>query len=242
MDIPIKESSIPSLNYPFKGNMDIEALQEHLNHYGPKKVGAVILTITNNSGGGQPVSMQNVREVSSICKKAGVLFILDCCRIAENAYFVKLREKDEAHKSYRQIASEMFELADGAVMSAKKDALVNMGGFLALRNEELAAECQNLLIITEGFTTYGGLSGRDMEAIAIGLREIFEPDYLEYRVRSTAFLGEKLSKLGVPIVLPVGGHAIYIDSKSFIPAHTTKPISWSGFGLRVIQIWWNQGC
>ncbi|MFP5471090.1 MAG: tryptophanase [Bacteroidia bacterium] len=213
LDIAISESNNPSLLHPFKGNMDTEKLEKLILEKGANNVGAVILTVTNNSGGGQPVSMQNTKEVSIICKKHNVLFLLDCCRVAENAYFIKHREKEYGNTSYEKIAQEMFSLTDGAVMSSKKDALVNMGGFLALRNKKMAQECTNLLIITEGFSTYGGLSGRDMEALAIGLKEVFDPHYLEYRIKSTAYLGEHLHKMGVPIVMPVGGHAVYIDAK-----------------------------
>lgn len=222
IDIPVKEATQPALNFPFKGNLDTQKLEALIKKYGSVNIGAVILTVTNNSGGGQPVSMANAREVSRICKKHRVLFILDCCRIAENAYFIRQREKGFTKTSYKQIAREMFSLSDGAIMSAKKDALVNMGGFLSLRDKKLADACKNLLIITEGFATYGGLSGRDMEAIAIGLHEVFEDDYLHYRIRSTAFLGERLSKMGVPLMLPIGGHAVYIDAKNFyrhIPVH-----------------------
>lgn len=217
IDIPIPEGLKPELEFPFKGNMDIDKLESLIIQKGAENIGAVILTVTNNSGGGQPVSMQNAKEVSNICKKHKVLFILDCCRIAENAYFVKHRESSENHKNYRQIAEEMFDLADGAIMSAKKDALVNMGGFLALKNEELANACKNLLIITEGFTTYGGLSGRDMEAIAVGLEEVFEPDYLHYRIKSTEYLGNKLHEMGVPLMRPIGGHAVYVDAEKLYP-------------------------
>ncbi len=216
-DIPIAEGLKPELEYPFKGNMDVVKLESIIKEKGAENIGAVILTVTNNSGGGQPVSMQNAEEVSAICKKYKVLFILDCCRIAENAYFVKHREKSQEHKSYRQIAEDMFKLADGAIMSAKKDALVNMGGFLSLKNEELANACKNLLIITEGFTTYGGLSGRDMEALAVGLEEVFDPDYLHYRIKSTAYLGDKLHAMGVPLMRPIGGHAVYIDAEKLYP-------------------------
>lgn len=216
IDIPIAEGKDTALEHPFKGNMDIAALdhllKEHKGH-----VGAVILTVTNNSGGGQPVSMANAEGVAAICKRHGVLFLLDCCRIAENSWFVKHREEGMEGLSYRQIAQRMFALADGAVMSAKKDALVNMGGFLSLKDEALAAACTNLLIITEGFTTYGGLSGRDMEAIAIGLDEVFDPHYLDYRIRSTTWLGDKLHALGVPLMRPIGGHAVYIDAKKLYP-------------------------
>ena len=217
IDIPIPEGTVPSLEHPFKGNMDLKRLETLIAEKGAQNIGAVVLTVTNNSGGGQPVSMENAREIGSICKKNHVLFILDCCRIAENSYYIKHREAGYEHYDYKTIAQEMFNLADGAIMSAKKDGLVNMGGFLALRDKELSEACQNLLIITEGFTTYGGLSGRDMEAIAIGLEEVFEPDYLVYRIKSTAFLGDHLTSLGVPIIRPVGGHAVYVDAKSFYP-------------------------
>ncbi|HEY4799603.1 MAG TPA: tryptophanase [Bacteroidia bacterium] len=214
-DIPVKQATNPALDYPFKGNLDTVKLESMIKKFGAKNIGAVILTVTNNSGGGQPVSMKNAREVSRVCKKYNVLFVLDCCRIAENAYFIRHKEKGFERKSYKEIAQEMFSLADGAIMSAKKDALVNMGGFLALKNKKLADACKNLLIITEGFTTYGGLSGRDMEALAIGLEEVFEPDYLHYRIQSTTFLGSRLKKMGVPLMWPIGGHAVYIDAKNF---------------------------
>jgi tryptophanase len=214
-DIPIEEGKNPALEYPFKGNMDIDKLEELIIGHGAKNIGAVILTVTNNSGGGQPVSMENARAVSETCKKHKVLFVLDSCRIAENAYFIKHRESGFENYTYRDIACEMYRLADGAVMSLKKDGLVNMGGFIALRDAELAEACQNLLIITEGFATYGGLSGRDMEAIAQGLQEVYRPDYLKYRISSTGFLGDNLHKMGVPIMRPTGGHAVYIDAKAF---------------------------
>ena len=217
IDCPIEEAHQPDLIHPFKGNLDTKLLLKNIEKYGPENIGAVILTVTNNSGGGQPVSMQNTREVSGICKKYNIHFILDACRIAENAFFIHQREVNYKHKTYREIAQEMFSLADGCVMSAKKDALVNMGGFLALNDLELALKCRTVLIITEGYSTYGGLSGRDMEAIAIGLREIFDPDYLHYRIKSTTYLGEKLQAMGVPIIQPVGGHAVYVDAKAFYP-------------------------
>ena len=216
IDIPIAEGRDPALMHPFKGNMDVAEL-DHLLKEHKGNVGAVILTVTNNSGGGQPVSMANAEGVAAICKRHGVPFLLDCCRIAENSWFVQHREEEMKELSYRAIAQRMFSLADGAVMSAKKDALVNMGGFLALRDAALAEACINLLIITEGFTTYGGLSGRDMEAIAIGLQEVFDPHYLDYRIRSTTFVGEKLHRLGVPLMRPIGGHAVYIDAKALYP-------------------------
>lgn len=205
----------PAKEHPFKGNLDIPTLKRTLDEWGAKNVGAVILTVTNNSGGGQPVSMKNAEEVAAICKEYGVLFILDACRIAENAYFIKKREKGFEDYTYKQIAQKMFSLADGCTMSAKKDAIVNMGGFLALNNEQLAEECKNLLIITEGFSTYGGLSGRDMEALAVGFHEVFDENYLHYRISSTTYLGDKLHNMGVPIMRPVGGHAVYIDARKF---------------------------
>jgi tryptophanase len=216
IDIPIAEGQDTALLHPFKGNMDTDALERLLTeHHG--HVGAVILTVTNNSGGGQPVSLANAQAVSAACKRHGVPLMLDCCRVAENSWFVKQREDGMEGLGYRDIAQRMFALADGAVMSAKKDAFANIGGFLAFRDGALAEACTNLLIITEGFTTYGGLAGRDMEAIAIGLEEVFDPQYLDYRIRSTTFLGEKLTALGVPLMLPIGGHAVYIDAKKLYP-------------------------
>lgn len=212
IDIPCIEAKDLSSDYPFKGNMDTTKLDELIIKTGVSNIGAVILTVTNNTGGGQPVSMENAKAVAAICKKHQVLFIIDCCRIAENAYFIRNKEKGYEHKTYREIAQEMFALADGCAMSAKKDALVNMGGFLALKNEELATACTNLLIITEGFATYGGLSGRDMEAMAIGIKEVFEEDYLHYRIMSTTYLGEHLKAIGVPVLYPIGGHAVYVDA------------------------------
>ncbi|MCB0410680.1 MAG: tryptophanase, partial [Flavobacteriales bacterium] len=217
LDIAIPESNDPSIIHPFKGNIDTTRLEKIIQEKGAENIGAVILTVTNNSGGGQPVSMQNAKEVSKICKENGVLLLLDCCRVAENSYFIKHREEGFENHTYEQIAQEMFALTDGAAMSSKKDALVNMGGFLALRDKKIAEACTNLLIITEGFATYGGLSGRDMEALAIGLKEVFEPDYLEYRIKSTAYLGENLHKMGVPVMLPIGGHAVYVDAKKLYP-------------------------
>jgi len=205
----------PEMEHPFKGNIDLNILEENIKELGAENIGAVVLTVTNNSGGGQPVSMQNARDVRGICDKYGVLLILDMCRIAENAFFIAKREEEFRNTSYKDIAREMCGLADGCIMSAKKDGLVNMGGFLAVKDKSIVDACTNMLIITEGFVTYGGLSGRDMEAIAIGLDEVFDPDYLNYRIVSTAYLGNKLTELGVPIVRPVGGHAVYIDARTF---------------------------
>lgn len=217
IDIPCAEARHSDSTDPFKGNMDIDMLQQTISTYGDHNIAAVILTVTNNSGGGQPVSMRNAKAVAEFCHKKDLLFIIDCCRIAENAYFIHHKEPGYENVSYREIAQEMFSLADGCIMSAKKDALVNMGGFLALKDEELAAACTNLLIITEGFATYGGLSGRDMEAIAIGLREVFDPEYLNYRIKSTAYLGEHIRNAGIPVVYPIGGHAVYVDAAALYP-------------------------
>lgn len=214
IDLPAKKTDP---EFIFQGNMDTVALEENILHAGIQNVAAVVLTVTNNSGGGQPVSMTNAIEVSRICRQHGILFILDACRIAENAWFIRSHEPGYADWTCRDIACAMFRLADGCIMSAKKDALVNMGGFLALKNEQLAIECRTVLIITEGYATYGGLSGRDMEAIALGLREVFDHDYLHYRIHSTAYLGNHLSRMGIPVVQPAGGHAVYIDAAALYP-------------------------
>jgi tryptophanase len=207
----------PEIRADFKGNMDIEQLEKFINQVGPKNIPLVMLTVTNNSGGGQPVSMENIRQTRRICDKYGLKLFLDACRFAENAYFIKQREKGYENKSVFEIAQEMFSYADGCTMSAKKDALVNIGGFLAMNDDELAMKCRNVLIVTEGFPTYGGLAGRDLEAIAQGLEEVLEEDYLKYRIRSVEYLGEKLIQSGVPILEPPGGHAIYLDAKRFAP-------------------------
>jgi tryptophanase len=212
IDCVTPEASRADSDFPFKGNADVDRMAEIVAERGAENIGAIILTVTNNSGGGQAVSMANARAVRDLCRDNGILFILDACRIAENAWFIKQDEEGYGSKSCREIASEMFRLADGCVFSAKKDALVNMGGFLALNDAELAEHCTSVLIITEGYTTYGGLSGRDMEAIAIGLEEIFNEDYLRYRTRSTAYLGEHLDRLGIPVIKPIGGHAVYVDA------------------------------
>lgn len=217
IDLLNKVGLKPEVRSDFKGNMDIEALEKFINQVGPQNIPLVMLTITNNSGGGQPVSMENIRETRRICDKYGLKFFLDACRFAENAYFIKKREKGYENKSVLEIAQEMFSYADGCTMSAKKDALVNIGGFLALNDNDLAMKCRNVLIVTEGFPTYGGLAGRDLEAIAQGLEEVLEEDYLRYRIRSVEYLGEKLIASGIPIIEPPGGHAIYIDAKRFAP-------------------------
>lgn len=215
IDVMPDNSKDPELYLPFKGNIDLEKLENLIKNTGSENVGAVIMTVTNNSSGGQPVSMANMKAVREICDRYKVLMVIDGCRIAENAYYVQHREAGYENVSYEEIAKEMLRLGDAFVMSAKKDGMVNIGGLLTVKDEELALKCKNLLIISEGFTTYGGLAGRDMEALAIGLEEVFDKDYLHYRIRSTAYLGEKLREKGVPVVWPIGGHAVYIDAKKF---------------------------
>lgn len=217
IDLPSPEAADPFKEAPFKGDIDIEALKATIAQYGSQNIAAVIMTLTNNSAGGQPVSMGNVRDVAALCKRNDIMLVIDGCRIAENAYFIKHREAGFEHKTYLEIAQEVFALADAFIMSAKKDALVNMGGILALRDSKLAQDCTNLLIISEGFATYGGLTGRDMEAIAVGLQEVFDADYLNYRIRSTAYLGDHLHNKEIPVVRPSGGHAIYIDAQKLYP-------------------------
>jgi len=217
VDFQTEEGKRPDLVADFKGNMNIPALQAFIEKVGANNIPLCMITITNNSGGGQPVSMANIRDTKRLLQRYGIPLFLDACRFAENAFFIKLREPGFADKSAKEIAREMFSYADGCTMSAKKDALVNMGGFLALNDDALALNARNLLIVTEGFTTYGGLAGRDLEAIAQGLEEILDEHYLTYRLRSVAYLGEKMVAAGVPIVEPPGGHAIYLDAKRFVP-------------------------
>jgi tryptophanase len=207
----------PEIRADFKGNMDIEKLEAFIQATGVEHIPLVMITVTNNSGGGQPVSMQNIKDTKAVCRKYGLPLFIDACRFAENAYFIKTREAGYQNKSLLEIAQEMFSYADGMTMSAKKDALVNIGGFLAMNDDELAVSCRNLLIVTEGFPTYGGLAGRDLEAIAQGLEEVLDEHYMHYRIRSIEYLGEKLRAAGVPFIEPPGGHAIYLDAKRFLP-------------------------
>ena len=209
-----KQTVVPA---PFKGNLDVDALKKFIAENGPANIPLCILTVTNNSGGGQPVSMQNIKEVKKVCAENNIPLFIDACRFAENCYFIKKREKGYADKSIPEIAKELFSYADGCTMSAKKDAFANIGGFLAMHDKNLADKCRNLLIITEGSPTYGGLAGRDLEAIAIGLNEVMDEHYLQYRIRSIEYITEKLIAAGVPVMQPAGGHAVYLDAKKFLP-------------------------
>jgi tryptophanase len=216
LDLPVTGALRPEQILPFKGNLDVDALAALLAERS-ESVPLVMVTVTNNSGGGQPVSMANLRAVHDLCRQYSIPLFLDACRFAENAWFIKLREEGYADTTPREIAREMFSLADGCTMSAKKDGIANIGGFLALNDDGLARTCKNELILTEGFPTYGGLAGYDLEAIAVGLQEVLDEDYLRYRIRSVAYLGDKLTDAGIPIVKPPGGHAIYIDAGAMLP-------------------------
>ena len=217
VDLNIEEGKHTELIFDFKGNIDLIALEKFILEKGVENIPLCMLTLTNNSIGGQPVSMKNIRNTKQLLSKYKIPLFIDACRFAENAYFIKLREPGYENKTPLEIAKEIFSYADGCTMSAKKDAIVNMGGFLALNDEKLAERCKNILIITEGFPTYGGLSGRDLEAITEGLYEGLDLDYLFYRIKSTEYLGNKLFDSGIPIVMPPGGHAIYIDAKKMLP-------------------------
>jgi len=217
VDLVLAEGKQPSLVHPFKGNMDVEALESMIHKVGRERIPLVMLTVTNNSGGGQPVSMENVRQVSAVCRHHEIPLYFDACRFAENAYFIKLRELGYQAKTPKQIAQEMFCYGDGCTMSAKKDGMANIGGFLCTNDDLLAQQEKNLLILTEGYPTYGGLAGRDLEAIAVGVQEALHEDYLRYRIASTAYLGNHIAQQGVPIVQPPGGHAVYLDARAFLP-------------------------
>ncbi len=231
VDLLIEEGAHPSVIHPFKGNMDTDALDAFIAQRGAANVPLVMVTITNNSGGGQPVSLENLRAVRAVCDRYGLPLFLDACRFAENAWFIKQREPGQADRSIRDIVREMASLADGMTMSAKKDAIVNIGGWLAMNDDTWAEQARNLEILTEGFPTYGGMAGRDLDAIAQGLREVIDEDYLRYRIRSTAYLGEALVEAGVPCVQPIGGHAVYLDAAALLPQ--IPPLEYPGQALAV---------
>ncbi len=231
VDLVIEEGKNPSLIHPFKGNMDTSKLEDFIQKKGANNIPVCMITITNNSGGGQPVSMQNIRETKAVCNKYGIPLFIDACRFAENAWFIKLRENGYENTLVENIVREIFSYADGCTMSAKKDALVNIGGWLALNNSDWAQNARNLLILTEGFPTYGGLAGRDLEAIAAGLKEVVQEDYLHYRIISTQYLADHLTKAGIPVVLPAGGHAVYIDARTMLPR--INPLQYPGQSLAV---------
>ena len=229
VDVVIPEGRRPELVHPFKGNMDIAALEALIEERGAASIPAVFVTITNNSGGGQPVSLANLREVRAVCDRHGLPLFLDGCRFAENAWFIHEREEGQAGRPIVDIVRDIAALADGMTMSAKKDGMANIGGWLALNDDTIAAACRNLLILTEGFPTYGGLAGRDLEAIAQGLTEVVDPHYLRYRIRSTAYLADALDAAGVPVVKPAGGHAVYLDARALLPH--IPPLQYPGQAL-----------
>jgi tryptophanase len=230
-DLVIEEGKDPQTEHPFKGNMDIAALERFITDRGAENIPLCMLTITNNSGGGQPVSMENIRQTREVCNHHGIPLFIDACRFAENAWFIKQREPGYQDKPVIDIVREMFSHADGCTMSAKKDGLANIGGWLAMNNEDWAVECRNRLILTEGFSTYGGLSGRDLAAIAQGLEEVVQEDYLKYRIASTHYVAQHIADVGVPIMKPAGGHAVYIDARHFLPH--IPPLQYPGQSLAV---------
>ncbi|MEE4216724.1 MAG: tryptophanase [Xanthomonadales bacterium] len=231
VDLVIEEGKHPELEHPFKGNMDTAKLEHFIQERGVENIPLCMLTITNNSGGGQPVSMENIRQTREVCDRHGIPLFIDACRFAENAWFIKLREPGYEHTPVIDIVREMFSYADGCTMSAKKDGLSNIGGWLAMNNEDWAVACRNRLILTEGFSTYGGLSGRDLEAIAVGLEEVVQEDYLRYRIASTQYVARHIAEAGVPIMKPAGGHAVYIDARRFLPH--IPPLQYPGQSLAV---------
>jgi tryptophanase len=231
VDLVIEEGRHPETEHPFKGNMDIAALERFIEERGVENIPLCMLTVTNNSGGGQPVSMENIRQTRAVCDRYGIPLFIDACRFAENAWFIKTREPGYKDTPVIDIVREMFSYADGCTMSAKKDGLANIGGWLAMNDEDWAVECRNRLILTEGFSTYGGLSGRDLEAIAVGLAEVVQEDYLRYRIASTQYVARHIAEAGVPIMKPAGGHAVYIDARQFLPH--IPPLQYPGQSLAV---------
>jgi tryptophanase len=231
LDLPCAEAADLDSDFPFKGNMDTAALEALVDEHGPERIPVIMVTVTNNSGGGQPVSMANIREISRIARKAGIPFYVDACRFAENAHFIKRREDGYADAAPVDIAREMFSYADGCTMSAKKDSFGNIGGFLCTNDDELAHRERNILIMTEGFPTYGGLAGRDLEAIAVGLRETLDEHYLDYRLLSTRYVVNRLIEAGIPVMSPAGGHAVYLDARRFLPH--IEPLQYPGQALSV---------
>ena len=231
VDLPCAEAADLESNFPFKGNMDTVALEALVNEHGPERIPVIMVTVTNNSGGGQPVSMANIREVSRIARQAGIPFYIDACRFAENAHFIKRREDGYADAAPVDIAREMFSYADGCTMSAKKDSFGNIGGFLCTNDAELAHRERNILIMMEGFPTYGGLAGRDLEAIAVGLRETLDEHYLDYRLLSTRYVVNRLVDANIPVMSPAGGHAVYLDARRFLPH--IDPLQYPGQALSV---------
>ena len=231
VDLVIAEGRDPASLHPFKGNVDIDALDALIRERGAENIPVVMVTITNNSSGGQPVSLANLREVREVCDRHGLPLFLDACRFAENAWFIREREPGQSGRDVADIVREMASLADGMTMSAKKDPLANIGGWLACNDDALAESCRNMLILTEGFPTYGGLAGRDLEAVAQGIREAVSHDYLRYRIQSTAYLGEALHDSGVPVFMPIGGHAVYLDARALLPQ--IPPLQYPGQALAV---------
>lgn len=242
VDFVIAEGKDAANLHPFKGNMDVQALEDFINKVGVANIPVVMMTITNNSGGGQPVSLENLHAVSAVCKKYGLPLFLDACRFAENAWFIREREAGQGDRDVVDIVREIASLADGMTMSAKKDPLGNIGGWLALNDDELAGVCRNLLILTEGFPTYGGLAGRDLEALAVGLTEIVSHDYLKYRIQSTAYLGNALLAGGIPVVQPIGGHAVYIDAKALLPHIPALQYPGQALAVELYKVGGIRGC
>ncbi len=242
VDLLIEEGQDAKSHHPFKGNMDLNRLEELFRTHPKEKIPLCMITITNNSVGGQPVSMQNIRETSQLCKKYGIPFFIDACRFAENAYFIKLREKGYENHTPEKIAQEIFSYADGCTMSAKKDALVNIGGWIGMRDPKLDQSLRGLLILTEGFPTYGGLAGRDLDAMAVGLKEVVDEEYLKYRIASTAYLGKGLLERGIPIIEPPGGHAIYIDAGPTLAHLKREQLPGQALACALYEIGGIRGC